>query len=225
METELQLSQASDSANGNEGRTHQKVTFSLEQQARVDEIVRGAMGRAASELREKAERLQQDLEAAQQAVADIHEQNKTKDKELSAFRTNAVDNQRDIAIQTAAAKEGFVDLKVVRQLTKDFVKIDAANQVVVLDDKGHARLNDRNEPMSLEDFYREYAASHQYLVKSDVKGGSGSSTATQYGSRDTIRLEQVFGRGSSAELANKLAQSDPIRYRTLKAQAKQAGLI
>src|SRR5579872_3161545 len=46
---------------------HHKVSFSPEQQAKVDEIIRKAQGRAAKELRTENERLRLELEATRQA--------------------------------------------------------------------------------------------------------------------------------------------------------------
>jgi hypothetical protein len=221
MVTEQPINQAQ---NNNEA-PHSKVTFSPEQQQRIDEIVRDAMGRSGREVRLKAEQLQQELDAARQAVADIHEQSRTKDKELAATLAIASDQKLTIAIEKAAKDANFVSMDAVRRLTSGNVKYDHTGNIIVVDDKGNQLLNSEHQPMTLQEFYQNYAATHAFLVKSDVKGGAGSAPSSQHGSRDTIRLEQVFGRGSSAELANKLAQSDPIRYRTLKAQARAQGLI
>jgi hypothetical protein len=211
------------------GTRPDKVTFTPEQQAKVDEIVKSSMGRAARETRERVAQLEQEVQslrakpvlgddAQQQALEDAHH-------EAKQLRTVIADMQRDQAIQKAAEGSGFVDHRIVQQLTSKNVRYDdSRGQFIVVDDKGVQRLNSSHEPMTLNEFYAEYADKNPFLVRSEFKGGSGSTPTSQLGS-SSIPLAKLFGRGSDAALANKVAKRDPLRYRALRDQARRDGLI
>jgi hypothetical protein len=216
----------------------QKISFTEAQQARVDEIVREAQGRAAREVRTNLERvtvektqLEVDLAAAKAANTDydlvekIHGESREKDKEIADLRAVVVGQRLEAVIAEATKDVGFVDLKSVKKLTKEKVVINGANQVCILDDGGHERLNDQNKPMSIVEFYQDFAANNPHFVRSDFKFGAGSTPAQQHGSNDRIPLENVFGKHSSAELANRVSMADPKKYRAMRELARKQGLI
>lgn len=259
-------------ANGNEIQANEKVTFTPEQQARVDAIVKESMGRAGGELRVSLEKvtaektqLEADLAAAKAAVkaavtplekkaakedvdalnnqivemktiqtttqTDLERHRKLvqdKDAEIAKAKDETVQVKKQVAIQTAANKAGFVDVNIVSKLTDDLVKFDGTRgRFVVLNEQGTERLNSSYEPMSLEEFYKEYAANNPFLVKSDVKGGAGSSqnTRSNFAGSGKYEVTQIFGKTSNGALANKLAQENPQEYHRMKIVAKEAGII
>lgn len=248
-----------------------KVTFDERQQARVDELIREAQGRASRELREQLtqtnDRMKQMeaelVEAKKQASngrtaadrqegaddverlrAEINEmktvrknfeteverfkqQLGAKDKEVSEARTALLNERRNTAITNAASKLNFVNVGVVAKLTQDQVQWDEnRNRFIVLNDQGTERMNAAYEPMSLDEFYAEYASKNPYLVRGDVKSGSGSSESRSALSRDgKYAVEQIFGPKSDSRLANRLAMENYPEYARLKAVAKENGLL
>lgn len=257
-------------ANGNEIQANEKITFTPEQQSRVDAIVKESMGRAASDVRSNLEKvtaektqLEADLAVAKAAVKSattsgdkkeakenaealqnqlaemktVHtnilsdlERNKKllKDKEEEVIKAKAetVNVRKQQAITSAAAKAGFVDLNIVAKLTDDQIKFDESRgKFVVLNEQGTERLNNAYETMSLEEFYKEYAVNNPFLVKSDVKGGSGSSQNQKTNYSGKYEVAQIFGKASNAALANKLAMENPQEYKRLRAAAVENGVI
>lgn len=251
--------------------TTEKVTFTPEQQARVDVIVREAMGRAGREkaqeataLATKVTQLETDLAAAKAAQKtattpgdkkaakeDIEElQNRIqemtnvqtqtqqevermkkvigdKDKEVERAKADSLDVRKQVAIQDAAGDVGFVNVNIVSKLTSDQVKYDETlGRFIVYAENGQQRLNASYEPMSLKEFYAEFADKNPYLVRSDAKGGSGSSQSQKVGGTATkYALADVFGTKSNAALANKLAHDNYPEYKRMRVAAVEAGLL
>jgi len=255
-----------------ENQAIEKITFTPEQQARVDQIVKEAMGRAASDLRtdltkvnsEKTQ-LEADLAAAKAAAkaattttekkaanedvaalqAQINEMKtangKTqdelermrkitadKDTEIAKAKNESLDVRKQVAISNAAGKLGFVDVSQVADLTSKSVKFDEQRgRFVVYSSDGTERLNSSYEPMSLEEYYKEFADKNPHFVRGEAKGGTGSTQSTRSNSSASAKYEvgQIFGPKSNSQLANKLAQENLPEYRRLKAQAREAGLV
>lgn len=263
--------------NNQDQNNNQKVTFTPEQQARIDEIIREAQGRAASEVRAELDttkrQLQEiqaqlleartaleqartsnnsnnrqsnnsnaDVEALQAQIAEmknarqgiesqlqsLQQQLAAKDREVAAAKDREMNIRKEVALSKAAGKIGFVDLGSVMKLTADLVKYDeATGRFVVVNEQGQVRLNSAYEPMSLEEFYQEFAAKNPWTVRSDLKPGVGSTESQRSGlSGDgKYTVEQIFGPKSNAALANKLARENKAEYRRLKTIAQESGLI
>lgn len=151
-----------------------------------------------------------------------------KDKEAEKAREEVLNLRKSTAIQSAASKQNFFNLEAVQVLTEKFVKYDQQNsRFVVMNEQGQERLNASFEPMSLEEYYAEFAEKNKYLVRGDVRPGAGSSESARSSLNNTgkISVEQVFGPKSSAKLANDLAKSDIREYHRLKEVARTQGLI
>lgn len=141
--------------------------------------------------------------------------------------TNArmLELRKRTAMQQAASKCNFRDLKVVELLTSEYIKWDAdSNAFVVVNDKGATRMNSMMDPISLEEYYREYAASTPYLVNGDVTPGAGSTEATR-GGKTKYKLEEVFGPKSDARKAIALKRENPDVYKSMKQTAIEQGLL
>lgn len=251
--------------------TEEKVTFTVEQQARVDQIVREAMGRAGGEVRadltrvtsEKAaleaelatakaaakaattpsekKEAKADVEALQNQLLEyknaqatnqaelerIRKQIADKDAEIGRVKNDAVEIKKQVAMQIAAGKANFIEVGQATELTSKFVKFDETrNQFVVHSENGAERLNSSYEPMTLEEFYKEFADKNPHLVRGDAKGGAGSTQAQRPGSvAGKYEMSQIFGPKSNGALANKLAKENLPEYRRLKAQAIEAGIL
>ena len=212
-----------------------KVTFSAEQQAKVDELIRESMGRAGNEARATAARLEAEMTTLKKELATLKgdksglESSLTlKDKEVQAARDEAVAVRKQNIIQAAAAALGFFNPSQVAQLTDKDVQWDAGKQkFIVLGEDGTERLGIDGNPLSVDAYYKEFASKNTHLVRSDVKPGVGSSENKipypTLGERE--KLAKLFGRGSDSRAANTLAINNPMEYRRLKREARALKLI
>lgn len=182
---------------------------SVDEPARHDEFERVKLGHKA------------DLDAANLRIAEGQ-------REVLKARSEAQTVRTEVAITNAASKVPFVDLGVVLKLTKDQVVLDPdTGRFNVLNDAGTPRLNASFEPMSLDEFYNDFAAKNKYLVRGSVLPGTGSSesTRTNLSSNGRFEVVEIFGAKSSGAKAAQLMKSDPSEYQRLKIVARSAGLI
>jgi hypothetical protein len=76
----------------------------------------------------------------------------------------------------------FYELKTVKKLVEDDIEFDAdANQWVVKEN-GNTKLNSSMTPMTLTEYFSQFAAARPYLVKGQVKNGSGAAESGRAGS-------------------------------------------
>lgn len=183
--------------------------------------------------KDKVEELQRQMEEVKNA-AKIREEEARRYKEeaiatkreVEAARQENLNFRKQTAINNAASKFPFHNLEAVRVLTEPYIKWEEKDKkFVVLNDQGSERLNASFEPMTLEEFYEEFANKNKYLVRGEVRPGVGSSESSGFRHGGKISVEQIFGPKSSSKLANDLAKSDIKEYRRLKEIAKAQGLI
>jgi hypothetical protein len=242
------------------------VTFTDAQKARIDELIKSAMGRAAADTRtqlseqtRKVAQLEDELKAAKAAAqksptpgaqGTVEELQRQIDEMKSARQTtvaeidglrkqvtasearakqaedNVLKEKKSNLINTFATKENFVNLRAVSTLTEGNIRWDATNSKwEVLNDEGQPRLNAAYEPMTVSEFFADFAEKNPYLVKGEVKPGSGSGPATVSTPTGRFTVEQIFGKGSNAKLANDLGNQNPAEYKRLKAEARAKGII
>lgn len=164
--------------------------------------------------------------STQEAERAIRE-SQTFKKEAQDAKSETMKVRKEVAIQKAAAKSNFIDLGIVSKLTEDAVRWDAdKNTFSVISESGGVRLNPSLDPMTLDDLYKEFAASNPYLVRPDARGGSGSSQNSQgLSSNGKYDVAQIFGKDADSRVANKLALENIKEYQRLKAVAQENGLI
>lgn len=240
-------------------------------QAKLDEIVQGAMARAGKDSRAEAQRLQEELAATKQAndalkaevdrfkaiPAKTSKESKTDEDERIAemARVNAslvaerdearrlisqreaaiqeseariITVRKQVAMQEAAAGVGFVDPNLVFKDTDDRVQWSTdRGKFVVVNEQGTERLNSSYEPMSLVEFYTEYAAKKPFMVRGEVRTGVGSGVNNPAvgGGNGRFQVEQIFGPKSDSRKAQALIKSDPKQYAELRKVAVENGLI
>jgi len=213
----------------------EKVVFDEAQQKRVDEIIKAAMGRAGSEARATAARLEAEMatlradlaaakEAATAATGDV---TKAKDAEIEKARSETVAFRKQAAITEAGAKFGFYNPGQLAKLVSDEIKWDGSRFVVTGED-GTPRVGlDGTTPLSVDEFFREFATKNPHLVKGDVKTGVGSREnqipTPAIGERE--KLAKLFGPKSDAVACNRLALSDPAEFKRQRYLAKSYNLI
>lgn len=250
----------------------EKITFTKEQQDKIDEIIRDRMGAAGREAREAAETAraeakasQAKLEAAENQLKDLKATGKSKankddveelqstiaemkaarereaaeldrlrqvtlakDREIESARSDGQNIRKQIAMRDAAGKLNFFEVEVVTENTDKFVKWDAArSRFIVVNESGTERLNSAYEPLSLDEFYAEYASKRPYMVRGGTKSGTGSSESQRIdvSANGKHTVEQIFGSKSIGALANRLKKENPAEYARLKAVAREANLI
>ena len=213
-----------------EQQPQQKVTFSPEQQSKIDEILRKAHGRFSRELQAENERLRQELEVMRQTnpqPADDGTKNLAMELAATKAERDALARERhETAIDQqvrAAAGNQWVDANLAVQLIRQNVRVVDGRPVVVDPATGQERLNASLEPMTLTELAREMQASRPYLVRSEIRGGSGSYEST--GRPPAMSLDKLFGKGSDAAAANRLALKDRKTYLRMREAARQKGLI
>lgn len=218
----------------------EKVLFTTEQQVKIEEIIKRAQGRAAGAVRaelaatqaELAEEREKTNSKSSQGTAVEIERLKhaydLKDRQLEAAKAENTNIHRANAIQSVISRIGFVDGDMIATLTEKSIKFDApSGKFIVQNEHGSARLNNRFEPMSLDEYYAEYASQKPYLVRSDARGGAGSTAAgkSTLSSNGKYAVETIFGKKSSGSEAQKLFKENPAEYHRLKQVAKDNKLI
>lgn len=147
-----------------------------------------------------------------------------KEQELEKVSTKQKQTEKLYALERAAGSGRFNDLDMVLKDVEDKVVFsDTYQRYVVLSPEGHPRMNAALEPMSLNEFFDEYGQKKPYLVNPNYKGGIGSSKAST--SASGYKIEEIFGKDSSAKKANDLYSKDPAEYKRLKTIAQAQGLI
>lgn len=152
---------------------------------------------------------------------------KAKADEVETARRETMNFKRTSAMQTAIGKLPFVNTDVISKLTVDNVIVDPDNvgKFLVLNDDGSPRLSNTLEPMSLDEFYTDFASKNKYLVRGDILAGTGASESQRGVSGSRIDVKDIFGPKSNARMANDLAKSNPAEYRRMKEVARAAGLV
>lgn len=121
--------------------------------------------------------------AEAQKVMELHELEKKmlqeKQAELNASlerekKERLLERKRN-TIMAAATKSGFIDPHIVQRLVEDAITYDEAkNDWRVHNESGQERWNKNLQPMSIEEFFSEYAEKHPYLVRGSNMSGTGS---------------------------------------------------
>lgn len=222
------------------------VTFNEAQQAKVETIIREVQSRAARELRReneqlrhKAEELTRKLEQASSArrepseeLENLHNELRNVQSEKQRYEQMLAERDEQItstrkqnAIRDAIQGLEFIDPGDVIKLTQNDLNWDEQRQrFIVVNPDGSERMNAAYEPMSVQEFYQEFAAKKPQFVKGSFKAGSGSKPAD--GSTEpAVKLEDLFGAKSNGRLANQLALKNPAEYKRLRTLARQKGLI
>jgi hypothetical protein len=170
--------------------------------------------------------LRSELKAAKDAAAsgDVV---KAKDAEIEKAKAETVAVRKQNTITEAGAKYNFYNPGQLSKLTSDEIKWDG-KQFVVLGENGTPRLGlDGSTPLSVDEFFREFATKNPHLVKGEVKTGVGSreNTHMQPAPTEKEKISRLFGKGSDAVACNRLALSDPAEFKRQRYLAKSYGLV
>jgi hypothetical protein len=199
-----------------------KVTFSPEQQEKIDSLIRDSMSRAAKKVREDNETLRAELETLKRES----EQVKTVSEQTRAELLTA---KKQSALLDAVSRVPFVNASQVLQLTENGVVWSDEHRTFVVQGKDGVLLgSDGKSPLPLSDFYSVWGEKNPHLVRGSVKPGVGSTQNNGEIERsvlDRAYLRTLFGKGSDSKKANDLGRQNPQEYKRLKGDARRLGLI
>lgn len=148
------------------------------------------------------------------------------EKERADLASQKASNiQKTSAIQAVASKLGFIKPDMVSALTAQSVSLEADGKIVIKKEDGTPRLNASLEPMSLEEYYTEYATQNPFMVRGEVRPGTGAFESQSTSRPGEYKLENLFGKSSNSKLANDLAMSNKKLYHELRAKAVAQGLV
>lgn len=123
------------------------------------------------------------LDGEKRATAAEREARAKAEKEAADYKATNAKILKDVAIRDAVADQDnfrFHNIDVVKTLTEKYVTVDEeTGAFVVKDENGVVRQNSSLQPMSLKEFYAQYASQHPYLVSSNAKGGTGSGESNR----------------------------------------------
>jgi hypothetical protein len=145
-----------------------------------------------------------------------------------AAQAQALEIRKEHAISSAAQRVGFIDLDDVVALTGRLIKYDEElKKFVAITDNGQTRMNAAYEPMSLDEFFSDYAAKKRHLVRTDVLFGSGATESSRSGiaSSGKYVIADIFGPKSNGAKAMALFKENPAEYKRLKEEARKQRLV
>ena len=203
--------------------TPEKVIFNEAQQKKLSDLIKQAQSRAAGQLRAELAAAKEELATKETELA-LHRQalspelaeTRQRLAEESGARQAAETRLRiaetTVQLRDALANEGVINLADAVRLVQDSVAWK----------DGQLQGSDGR---SLAEVAKDFAADRPFMVRSSVRGGVGATSAERPLADPRAKLETLFGRGSNAVAANKLAMRDPQEYRRQRALAVEAGLL
>jgi hypothetical protein len=211
-------------------------TFSPEQQVFIDKVlVPRVMGRSAADVRknldlarQKIAQMEIDLKAARPDSTEsdrLRSELQAAQLEVAAVKATSAEQTKNADIDRAAGKHGFIDTELVRKITADRVLRNPDGSYSVLDEAGNTRVDTNGQPITLDSFYREVADAKPFLVRGQVVSGHDTRSRSVSSTPAAPDWRRYVGPGSSAKLANELAQRNFPLYQDLKRQARAAGVV
>jgi len=212
------------------------VEFTPAQQEKLDEILKKAMGRAGKDARAETERLRIENERLKQVAAGkgsadelerVRGELASSRLEQQAILETSVRSQRDLVIAQESSKYGFIDTDTLQRLTRGNLRHNAATgSFEIISDEGTPVLNAAQEPISVTDFFADYASKKPWLQRGQVKGGGGGSSSSGSGRAPAVYdVAKLFGPGSNAQEINRISIQQPELYKKLRAEARARNLV
>jgi len=144
------------------------------------------------------------LDAEKLRAANAESIARAKDIEITKYLTENKKILKDQAIRDAAASMPtfeFHDLKLVQKLVEDDIEYDEDNSQWVVKQNGVVKNNSSLTPMTLSEYFAEFAGARPFLVKGQVKGGAGSGE----GNRQVGGIGVVRSRADLKSIKDKVA--------------------
>lgn len=155
----------------------------------------------------------ENLEKQFKALLDAEKQNsqraldiaRQKEEEVKATNAKLKDFEKSQAMREAAGSletVEFVDWKLVKKYTEENIVWDDDANTWVVKENGQIRQNNSLQPMTLAEFYKEFASQHPYLVKGVTKGGAGSGEGA---GRERAGIGKVTSKADLKTVKDKVA--------------------
>jgi hypothetical protein len=156
-----------------------------------------------------------DAEKAKTTKAD--EKAKLNETKAKAAEARELNLRKETAMSRAMQKAAkFVDTADVMDLTNKYVTWnDELERFVVLGPDKKIRQNSSLDPMTLEEYFTDFAQKRPYLVNGDVKAGAGSEEAGGNVNVGTVHTKADLARSTPA--LTRKAKSDFIDKMGLEA--------
>lgn len=181
------------------GNTPKPVEFSSEQQAKLQELMDASYARGAGKAEKEWSKKFADLEAripgakpaepkpkdvektysqteVQELLQESLKEPESKTKAAEARIGQLLEKDRTSAIVTAAARAKAIDPEDIATLAGRFVAHDEDGALVVLNEKGQPRLNAKGEPMTVDEFVKQFVDSKPHLKQGTGIAGAGSGS-------------------------------------------------
>jgi len=200
----------------------EKVTFDARQQLRVNELIKFSQSRAARDLRAEVKTLRENAEVKAQEL-ELYKNSVS--PELAAANESL--SVQITARQQAEARESKALLMIATReaLSNEGVFAIADATALLLPELVYKdNLAQGADGRTLAEHAADFVNSRPHFVKGSVRPGLGSFES-QSNAPVTPDLTRLFGPGSNGDDCNRLARSDPRRYKTLRAAAVKAGLV
>lgn len=179
-------------------------------------------------LQGKIEEMTNLLENAKRETTRFQEEAHKKANEAQQVRNQMESVQKRIALTDAAVKLNFWNTEDIVSLTEHNIEFDQnLGRYIVKGEHGQPRLNTAMDPMTLDEFYKEFAAKRPHMVKSNQIPGFGS-TPNGAGVLDgygQIKVEDIFGAKANYELSAKVFKENRNLYDKLEKQAIARNLV
>lgn len=166
----------------------ESVTFTEAQQAKVQELINEAHGKAMRKAEQKLGTQMAELQSQLEAFKSEQGNKKSTFDEEAARKMLAdteakyqaqiaemLNGQKTGVLMSAASKANAVNPEVVAKLVGDAVAFEDGRFVV--QEGGKAKLNKRLEPMTVDEYVADYLEANPYLKKPSNVGGAGSGGA------------------------------------------------
>lgn len=173
-----------------------KISFSREQQVKVQELIDEAYRKAYTKANEGAKK----DSGAGKDTSLVDEQLKALSSQVQVLR----DEKKNNALLRAIGKHNVIDSEEVAAFTARFIRLNDDNSFTVLNEAGQERLNAHAKSMSVEEFIADWLTARPHHLRPSGASGAGSMGSTFGPGVSTaapLTLESI--RGMSAEELNK----------------------
>ena len=178
-------------SNGSDGGDNTGVTFTPEQQAHMDGIIKVNHGKAHTKAEAK---VQGEIEELKRKLAESEASKKTSVKEPVKSGEDTTLLQKEVAelkerqkmtvelgvngdLKSVSAELNAVSPSQIATLVRSFIEVDDYGHITIVNAKGDKVLDDKGNLQSLKDFMVGFLADNPHLVKSSNGEGAGSGGA------------------------------------------------
>ncbi len=169
MVDELDIAQDVEADNGHDGAVKEKLSFTAEQQAKVQELIDDAYRKAYGKASKNAGRAAE-MERLEAEVVRLRE-----------------DKQRAV-LYKSISKYNVVDVEEVAKLVGENISLDTAGNSVVVNDSGGLMTDGSGSAVAVDEYIGGWLKERPHHLRSSIATGSGSRGAGFRSERVNINL-------------------------------------